>query len=229
MLAATGHATVVAVGESLVRGSPAEHRFHHFHVAHRPQPLGALAEAIRHHDAVLLVPSSLEPALLLQLLDVAERLASIPVLLALTADWTPQAVEAAMQRGVNTLLHAPLTPAELGSAAHDALRAASRTSARALRVGDLTLDLPRGQARWAETDIPLRRSQLDQLRLLMRAYPEPALFDALALREGAAPVTRKAVRRAISAVRAGLSAAAGGKIVVEAVAGAGYCLRLRDV
>ncbi|WP_306231764.1 hypothetical protein [Agrococcus beijingensis] len=229
MLAATGHATVVAVGESLVRGSPAEHRFHHFHVAQRPDPLGALAEAIRHHDAVLLVPTSLEPALLIELLELVQRLESIPVLLALANGWTSEAVGIAIQRGVNTLLHAPVTAAELGSAAHHALRAAPRASANALRVGKLTLDLHRDLARWAETDIPLRRSQLDQLQRLMRAYPEPARFDELALRPGGTPVTRKAVRRAIAAVRAELRAAAGGGIVVEPVARVGYCLRLSEV
>lgn len=229
MLAATGHATVIAVGDSLVRGSLAEHRFHHFHVAERPDPLGALAEAIRHDDAVLLVPTSLEPALLVELLDLVERLESIPVLLVLTDGWTSDAVGVAIQRGVNALLHAPVTPAELGSAAHHALRAAPDASAYALRVGELTLDLHRDQARWAQTDIPLRRRQLDQLQLLMRAYPEPARFDELAQRAGAAPVTRKAVRRAIAAVRAELRAAAGGRVVVEPVTRVGYCLRLSEV
>lgn len=225
-LAATGHATVVAVGEGLVRGRAAEHRFHHFHVVTRPDPIAALAEAARHDDAVLLVPSDLDPTCLASLLELARHLRSVPVLLALRPGWGRESVGIAVQHGVTTLAHAPVTPSEIGSAAHHALLGVQHETPEPVRIGALALDTSRRTLTWQGRVVPLQQRQIDLTHRLMLAHPGAASLSDLQRRTAQPDAAITTVRTAIARVRRAFDATTGAHVSVDVVPTVGYRLRV---
>ncbi|WP_425845654.1 winged helix-turn-helix domain-containing protein [Agrococcus sp. TSP3-2-1] len=225
-LAPTGHATVVAVGEGLVRGRAAEHRFHHFHVVTRPDPIAALAEAARNDDAVLLIPSDLEPTCLESLLELANHLSSVPVLLALRPGWVRESVGIAVRHGVTTLAHAPVTPSEIGSAAHHALLGITQRAPDPVRIGALVLDPMRHTLTWADQVVNLQHQQIELAHRLMTAHPGAVSLSDLQRRTAQPDAAVTTVRTTIARMRRAFDAATDAHVAIEVVPRVGYRLRV---
>ncbi|MCH1883236.1 hypothetical protein [Agrococcus sp. ARC_14] len=225
-LAATGHATVVALAADLVRGRPSEHRFHHFHVVTRTSPVAALAEAARNADSVLLVPSELAGGCLDEVLELATGAMSVPVLLALTPGWTQEAASIAVNRGVRGLLLAPSAPVELGDAAHRALAGSRGRASEVLRVGALTLDVGQHLLAWQDEPIDARPQHLSTLRRLMLAHPGPVPLSDLRSRPGLRDAGVTTVRSTISQLRRMLHTATASRISIDVTPRVGYRVRV---